>query len=68
MRDIQVGDIIRPTYECRVGCISYIPLDAEGWCYKCQRDNEYEALERREKREAERAVMRFFIAYLERNL
>lgn len=51
MRDIQVGDIIRPTYECRVGCISYLPLNAEGWCYKCQRDDEYAALIDEEERQ-----------------
>lgn len=45
MRDIQVGDIIRPIYECRVGCLSYYPLDVEGWCTKCQRDNEWWAEE-----------------------
>lgn len=68
MSNIKVGDIIQATYECRVGCISYYPLDAEGWCSKCQRDNEYEARERRAKRDADRALMRFYISYLERNL
>lgn len=32
----------RLVFSCVLGCLSYYPVNSEGYCTKCQRDDEWE--------------------------